>query len=78
FTGGNNVVIGPALKSATPPQYVLLLNADTVVRPNAFRALVDFMDRHPDVGIAGSRLEDPDGTPQRSAFRFQSPLGEFE
>lgn len=78
FTGGNNVVIGPALKSATPPQYVLLLNADTVVRPNAFRALVDFMDQHAEVGIAGSRLEDPDGTPQRSAFRFQSPLGEFE
>ncbi|MCP4618200.1 MAG: glycosyltransferase family 2 protein [Bradyrhizobium sp.] len=78
FTGGNNVVIGPALKSATPPQYVLLLNADTVVRPNAFRALVDFMDRHAEVGVAGSRLEDPDGTPQRSAFRFQSPLGEFE
>ena len=78
FTGGNNVVIGPALRSATPPQYVLLLNADTVIRPNAFGALVDFLDQHPDVGIAGSRLEDPDGTPQRSAFRFQSPLGEFE
>lgn len=78
FTGGNNVVIGPALQSATPPQYVLLLNADTVIRPRAFRALVDFMDQHTEVGIAGSRLEDPDGTPQRSAFRFQSPLGEFE
>lgn len=78
FTGGNNVVIRPALWAATPPQYILLLNADTVIRPNAFRALVDFMDQHGEVGIAGSRLEDPDGTPQRSAFRFQSPLGEFE
>ena len=36
------------------------------------------MDQNPTVGIAGSRLEDPDGTPQRSAFRFKSPLGEFE
>lgn len=78
FTGGNNAVIRPALQSATPPQYILLLNADTVIRPSAFRALVDFMDQHREVGIAGSRLEDPDGTPQRSAFRFQSPLGEFE
>jgi N-acetylglucosaminyl-diphospho-decaprenol L-rhamnosyltransferase len=78
FTGGNNAVIRPALQSADPPQYVLLLNADTVVRPNAFKALIDFMDGHPDVGIAGSRLEDPDGTAQRSAFRFPSPLGEFE
>jgi N-acetylglucosaminyl-diphospho-decaprenol L-rhamnosyltransferase len=78
FTGGNNVIIRPALRSADLPQYVLLLNADTIVRPNALRTLVDFMDEHPSAGIAASRLEDPDGTPQRSAFRFPSPLGEFE
>jgi N-acetylglucosaminyl-diphospho-decaprenol L-rhamnosyltransferase len=78
FTGGNNVLLRPALQSADPPQYVLLLNPDTVLRPNAFKALVDFMDRNPGVGIAGSRLEDPNGTPQRSAFRFTSPLGELE
>jgi GT2 family glycosyltransferase len=78
FTGGNNVVIRPALESSDPPEYVLLLNPDTVVRPNALRALVDFMDHNPRVGIAGSRLEDPDGTPQRSAFRFKSALGALE
>jgi N-acetylglucosaminyl-diphospho-decaprenol L-rhamnosyltransferase len=78
FTGGNNLLIRPALQSTDPPDYVLLLNPDTVVRPNAFKALVDFMHENPTVGIAGSRLEDPDGTPQRSAFRFKSPLGEFE
>lgn len=78
FTGGNNAVIRPALDSADPPDYVLLLNSDTIVRPGAFKALVDFMDQNPSVGVAGSRLEDPDGTPQRSAFRFQSPLSEFE
>jgi N-acetylglucosaminyl-diphospho-decaprenol L-rhamnosyltransferase len=77
FTGGNNAVLRPALQSADAPQYFLLLNADTVVRPNAFKALVDFMDGNPQIGIAGSRLEDPDGTPQCSAFRFLSPLGEF-
>ncbi|KIU51838.1 MAG: glycosyltransferase family 2 protein [Rhizobium sp.] len=78
FTGGNNVIIKPAMSRSDPPEYVLLLNPDTIVRPNAFKALVDFMDRNPKVGIAGSRLEDPDGTPQRSAFRFHSPFGEFE
>jgi N-acetylglucosaminyl-diphospho-decaprenol L-rhamnosyltransferase len=78
FTGGNNAILRPAMNSADSPEYVLLLNADTIVRPNAFKALVDFMDQNPKVGIAGSRLEDPDGTPQRSAFRFQSPLGELE
>ncbi|MCP3442038.1 glycosyltransferase family 2 protein [Bradyrhizobium sp. CCGUVB14] len=78
FCGGNNVLIRPALATAEPPDYVLLLNPDTVVRPGAIKALVDFMAQNPNVGIAGSRLEDPDGTPQRSAFRFQSALSEFE
>lgn len=78
FTGGNNVILRSALRSASPPQYVLLLNADTIVRAKAFKQLVDFMDQHPAVGIAGTRLEDPDGTPQCSAFRFPSPLSEFE
>ena len=78
FTGGNNVILRPALQSRDAPQYVLLLNADTIVRPNAFRALVDFMDERPKVGIAVSRLEDPDGTPQCSAFRFPTHLSEFE
>src|SRR3974390_3447733 len=78
FTGGNNVILKSAMQLSAPPEYALLLNADTIVRPNAFKALVDFMDQHKNVGIAGSRLEDPDGTPQRSAFRFLSPLSEFE
>lgn len=78
FTGGNNVILRPALRSADPPEYVLLLNADTVVRAGAFTALLEFMERNPDVGIAASRLEDPDGTPQRSFFRFHTPLSEFE
>jgi GT2 family glycosyltransferase len=55
-----------------------LLNPDTVVRRGALRALVDFMDANRSAGIAGSRLEDPDGTPQRSAFRFPTELGELE
>ena len=78
FTGGNNAILRPAMQLADPPQYFLLLNADTIVRSNALKGLVDFMDQHPNVGIAGCRLEEPDGTPQRSAFRFQSPASEFE
>ena len=66
------------LAGADPPRYVLLLNPDTIVRPGALQALVEFMEGQPDVGIAGSRLEEPDGTPQRSAFRFPSVLGELE
>jgi GT2 family glycosyltransferase len=78
FAAGNNAAIRPALEESQPPRYVLLLNPDTIVRPGALRSLVAFLEGRPDVGIAGSRLEDPDGTPQRSAFRFPSVLGELE
>jgi N-acetylglucosaminyl-diphospho-decaprenol L-rhamnosyltransferase len=78
FAYGNNAAIGAALASAEKPAYVLLLNPDTIVRTGAIVKLAEFMESHPDVGIAGSRLEDPDGTVQCSAFRFHSIAGEFE
>ena len=78
FAYGNNEAIRATLAAADKPDYVLLLNPDTLVRPGAIRALLEFMDAHPDAGIAGSRLEDPDGTPQRSAFRFHTVRGELE
>jgi N-acetylglucosaminyl-diphospho-decaprenol L-rhamnosyltransferase len=78
FAAGNNAALHPLLAGSPAPDYVLLLNPDTVVRPGAVRELAAFMDRHPAVGIAGSRLEDPDGTPQRSAFRFPNVAGELE
>lgn len=78
FAAGNNAAITPAMASNAPPRYVWLLNPDTVVRPGAMASLVAFLESHPEVGIAGSRLESPDGTVQRSAFRFPSVLGELE
>jgi GT2 family glycosyltransferase len=76
FAFGNNGALKPHL--GHHPAYVLLLNPDTVVHRSAIHALVDFMNTHDAVGIAGSRLEDPDGTPQRSAFRFPTISSEFE
>jgi len=78
FAFGNNAAIRPALAAAEALRYVWLLNPDTLVRPGALKALTDFLDARPDVGLAGSRLEDPDGTPQRSWFSFPSVAGEFE
>jgi GT2 family glycosyltransferase len=78
FAGGNNVALRLLLKSPDPPDYIWFLNPDTIICPGALHTLVDFMDQHPAVGIAGSRLEDPDGTPQRSAFRFPTVASELE
>lgn len=78
FTGGNNVVIRRAMAAAEPPDYILLLNADTVVERGALRTLVQFMEEHPEIGIAGSRLIFPDGRPQGSPFRFVGIASEFD
>ncbi|MBD2022181.1 glycosyltransferase family 2 protein [Leptolyngbya sp. FACHB-36] len=78
YAYGNNLAIRPALQSSTPPPYVLLLNPDTIVRPGAIRALVNFMEQHPDVGIAGSSFEEADGSDWSTAFRFPTILSELE
>ena len=78
FVGGNNAVIRPALESDDPPDYVLLLNADTLVKEDALHCLVAFMDAHPKVGIAGSQLLFADESVGPSAFRFPGIATEFD
>ena len=80
FAAGNNVGIRHGMEwfGGDGPDSVLLLNPDTVVRPGGVRVLVEFLESHPEVGIAGSRLEDPDGTPQASQFRFPGAINQFE
>lgn len=78
FAMGNNAAIRLALQSPNPPAYFLLLNPDTIVHPGALSELVQFMDHHPKAGIVGSRLENPDGSPQHSAFRFPSIFSELD
>ncbi len=50
-------------------RYLMLLNPDTHVHPDALGGLVGFMDREPDVGAAGPRLVDPAGRLQLSCGR---------
>jgi len=78
FAAGNNRAIRPALASGDPPAFVMLLNADTEVRPGAFGELLGFLAARPDVGIAGSGFENPDGSAWPIAFRFMTPLSELE
>ena len=78
YAYGNNFAIRQALASPSPPEYIHLLNPDTEVRKNALCALKNYMDMHPQVGIAGSRYENPDGSEWKVAFRFPSIMGEFE
>ena len=80
YGAGNNAAIraGLAGEYGTPPEYVWLLNPDTLVRPGALGALLAFLDAHPEVGIAGSRLEEADGTQHASRYRFPTFWSELE
>lgn len=78
YAYGNNLAIRPALASSNPPDYVMLLNPDTQVRPGSLRTLLEYMEEHPQVGIAGSGIEEQDGTLWSFAFRFPSILSELD
>ncbi len=61
FAPANN----QALQSCTG-KYIYFLNPDTEVRHGALQSMIEFMDSHPEVGLAGTRIINPDGSPQSS------------
>ena len=54
FAAGSNLGIRHAMK--TGAEYVLLLNNDTVVEPNALELLVGFMTAHPDFAACTGQI----------------------
>jgi N-acetylglucosaminyl-diphospho-decaprenol L-rhamnosyltransferase len=60
-----------ALRSADA-RYCLILNSDATPNPGALRTLVDFLDAHPRIAVAGPRLRYPNGAVQPSRRRFPS------
>jgi N-acetylglucosaminyl-diphospho-decaprenol L-rhamnosyltransferase len=61
--------VNTALKVAKGTYY-LVLNPDMIQLPGSTQKLVDFMDKNPDVGIAGGKLISPNGKLQYSCYRF--------
>jgi GT2 family glycosyltransferase len=56
------------------PNYVLLLNPDTLLPPSALQKMQDFMNAHPDAGAAGPRLVLSNGELDRACRRsFPTP-----
>ena len=73
FAAGNNVAFRRGCG-----RHVLLLNSDTIVRPDTLRCLVEFLDTHPQVGAAGCKILNPDGTLQLESRRgFPTPTAAF-
>lgn len=83
FGAGNNAGFRAGLQNGSRPDYVFILNSDAFPAPDAIRILLDHLEAHPEAGIAGSCLHDPDtaegqGEVHTTAFRFPSILSEFE
>lgn len=65
-------------RPASLPRYVLLLNPDTLLPPNALAEMLAFMEAHPEAGAAGPRLVLADGSLDWACRRsFPSPVVSF-
>lgn len=53
-------------------QFVLLLNSDTIILRDVLSRSVQYMQDHPNVGVFGCRVLNPDGTMQATCFGFPS------
>ena len=79
FAAGNNAGLRHLrVADRGAARWFLLLNPDTIVRPGALAALVARGESEPRVGVVGSRLEHPDGTPQVSTFRFHGLANQLD
>jgi hypothetical protein len=73
FSKANNLALQQARGS-----HLLLLNPDTVVQEDTLRVMLKFFDDHPDVGLAGCKILNPDGTFQLACRRsFPRPWVAF-
>lgn len=69
FCGGNNFAL-----TNRKAKNAMLLNSDTIVHQHAIERLVAFHKAHPEVGMIGPRLLNPDGSLQYSCRRFPNPV----
>jgi len=69
FARGNNQGI-----QKSKGRYILLLNPDIIVHPQAIQEMLQFLEQRPRAGAVGAKLLNPDGTTQRVGLfrRFPS------
>jgi N-acetylglucosaminyl-diphospho-decaprenol L-rhamnosyltransferase len=78
FGYGNNQVINRVLSDEITADYIYFLNPDASPEPGSIKAMVSYLDEHPNVGIVGSGLINADGSHTDSMFRFPSFWSEIE
>lgn len=76
----SNVGFGRANNQALPlasGRCVLLLNADAYLYPDTLRAVLAYLDSHPECGVLGVRSVDESGAELFTGRRFPDPRAEF-
>jgi GT2 family glycosyltransferase len=71
YARGNNLGLAAADKNS---KYLLLLNSDTLTKPDTLAASLKFFDDHPDCAVLGCQLKFPDGRIQPSAGYLPAPV----
>ena len=67
-----NVGFGKAVNLAAETakgQYLLILNPDTIIQENTISTFVNYLKTHPEVGLIGPKIMNPDGTLQLTCKR---------
>jgi N-acetylglucosaminyl-diphospho-decaprenol L-rhamnosyltransferase len=82
FASGNNLALREIMAAADPgderDRYVMLLNNDTVVEPDALDRLIDYLEQHPSVGAVGPKVLLLDGSLDLACRRsFPTPTVSF-
>jgi len=73
FASANNIGIEKAAG-----KYILILNPDTLLEENTLEVMHDYMDSNPEVGCAGCKVLNPDGSFQLACRRgFPTPWASF-
>ncbi len=55
-------------------KYILICNPDVTPRAGSLQTMVQYLEDHPEVGLVGPQLHNPDGSVQQSYYRFLRPL----
>lgn len=72
FASANNQGI-----RASSGRFVLLLNTDTIVEPDALETMAAFLEETPEAGAVGAKLLNEDSTIQAGSKAFPTPLTAF-
>jgi hypothetical protein len=73
FARANNLAL-----TGAKGRYFLLINPDTIVQEDTFRVMLEFFRTHPETGLAGCKILNPDGSFQLPCRRsFPTPWVAF-